>query len=337
MNSIITRALMRYHNDFFKMTEEEQDIFKLEDHDELDEKVSDFIDKELGFVDGVDDHNHKKLLERNKVGLHYNGIGPDYFMLNEFGWRKEVLKYKNFYEYNEANHIFQEESWKEDFDVPDYKQKELFNRLGEWARVEINGEFNYLNIFSYQIWVYYALEELEMDWIDKHIPYDFVPGPNNGKKTDGGTLWDMRQDANGKEGWLEQMKDFSREWTQSWYDKACYDHKWDMVFINDTSGKDFDGDPNKEYIFGSLDILKQVSFRTFVPDCEKIQGDSELAYKFRDELIEEFRAALDAKFVEVQKTPPNVVKLKKKMKVSFADGALDDLMRLDAEDDEDGD
>jgi len=314
------------------MSEDEQDAFKLQDHDELDEKISEFVNEEIGFDEKKDEYNHKKLLERNKIMLHYLGIGSNYFMLNEFGWREEVLKYKNFYEYNEANHIFQETSWAEE--SSDYKQKELFNRLSEWARVEIDGKFNYLNINSYQIWIYYAIEEFEMDWIDDHIPNEYVPGPNNGKKAKGGTIWDMRPDAQGKEGWLEQMRDFSRKWISAWYDKAIYEHKWNVVFINDTSGKDFDGDPNKEYIFGSLDILKNVGFKTFVDDCEKLKGDSELAYQYRDGIIKELRIALEEKFIEVQKTPPNVVKLRKKMKVSVADGAFDSLIDTG---DEDGD
>ncbi len=321
MNKIITRALMRHHNDFFKLTEEEQDIFKLQEHDDLDDKIEAFINKELGLND--DDKDHYKLLEYNKINLHYIGIGPNYFMLNEFGWKQEVLKYKNFYEYNEANHNFQEEP---DENFPNKTPHSLFNRLNDWARTEIDGGFFYLNLYSYQIWVHYALEEAQTDWIDEHIPYDLVDGPNNGKKEEGGYVWDMRRDAHGKEGWLEQMQDFGYKWVGEFYDNSIYDEKWNMVFINDTSGEDYDGDPNKEYIFGSVDCLKNISFKTFVDDCKKLQGDSKLAYQFRDQAIEEFIAVLDKEFIEVQKTAPNVVKLKKKMKVKVAEGAFDGLV-----------
>jgi len=334
MNKIITKALMRHHNEFFTMTEEEQDIFKLQDHEELDDKIEAFIYKEIGI--DPETNNHLEILEYNKVNLHYLGIGPNYFMLNEFGWREEVLKYKNFYEYNEGNHIYQEEAFSEDENFPDYKKQDLYNRLQEWARVEVNGEFNYLNIFSYQIWVYNALEDAEMDWIDKNLPYELVSGKNDGKRVDGGTLFDMHRDANGKEGWLDQMMDFSHIWIRDYYDSILYDNKWDCVFINDTSGKDFDGDPNKEYIFGSLDIMKNVAFTSFVEDCEKHKGDSSLVENFCDQAIKELNAALDEKFVEVQKTPKNLFKLKKKKKMNivFADGAFDGLVDANFEDDE---
>lgn len=337
MNSIITRALMRYHNDFFKMTEEEQDVFKLQDHEELDDKVEAFVREELNIPEA--DRNNRETLEYNSIVLHYSGIGPNYFMLNEFGWREEVLKYKNFYEYNEGNHNYQEEAFFEDENFEGYKKEDLYSRLSEWARVEIDNEFFYLNIFNYQIWVYYALEEAEHDWIDDNIPYDLVSGPDDGKKTDGGTLWDMRRDAKGKEGWLEQMFEFARKWTTDFYDDIKHKDMVDMVFINDTSGKDFEGDPNKDYIFGSIEVLKEISFKTFVEDCDRMQGDSELAYQFRDNAIKDFRKALDEHFIEVQKTPPNVLKIptKKKMKVAFADGALDDLARIARDDDDDGD
>jgi len=336
MNSIITRALMRYHNNFFKMTEEEQEIFKLQEHEELDAKVSEFVNKEIDFVDSRDEHNSKKLLERNKIALHYNGIGPNYFTLNEFGDADDVLKFKNLYDYNENKHNFQEDGWAED--TPDYKKLELFNRLSEWARAEIDGKFNYINIFSYQIWIYYALEAFESEWIEDHIPYEYVSGPENGKKTKGGTIWDMHPDANGKEGWLEQMRDFARDWTTAWYDKEIHENKWDVVFINDTSGQDFIGDPNMEYIFGSIDTLKKVSFRTFVDDCEKLKGDSEIAYQYRDNIIKELRVALEEKFVEVQKSPPGEMKVRTKesMTVKMADGAIDDMIKI-SQMDEDGD
>ncbi len=327
---------MRHHNDFFKMTEEEQDIFLLTDNEELDDKVRDFVYAELGF--SRDTNDHLEMLEANKILLHYDGIGPNYFMMNEFNWDEKVLRFKNFYDLNEEDHNYQENAWDEDENYEDYVKKPLFSRMNDWARAEIDGEFNYINLFSFPIYVYYALEEAEIDWIDKNVPYDLVPGPNDGKREDAGTLFDMRRDAKGKEGWLEQMQDFARDWISAWYDGCLYDEKWDCVFINDTSGKDFDGDPNKEIIFGSLNILKEIHIKTFIEDCHRLQGDSELIYQFRDNALAELTTALDEKFIEVQKTPPNVVKLKKKMKVVFADGALEDMERIaESEYDNDGD
>ena len=323
MDRILHAALMRHHNDFFKMTKEEQEVFKLQEHDELNEKIHTYVMKALDY--GEDEDNPEKQLEYNKIVLPYRGIGHGYFMLNEFDWNEDILKHKNLYEYNEAYHNWQEEALKDDENFPDAESSELYNRFASWARVIINGEFHYLNLNSIQIWLQWELEEFSGDWIDKEIPHEYVPGPDNGKKVDGGYLWDMRTDANGLEGWYEQIQSFSYKWMQETFEN----HKdvFNKVYIIDTSENEFD--PSKDYIFGSLNILKEITFKNFINDCEKVKGDIKDIIDYKDKVMNEFKSALENELVKIKKTAPNVVKFKKKMKVVMSDEALDDLNNLE--------
>lgn len=323
MNRILHAALMRHHNDFFKMSKEEQEVFKLQDHDELDEKISAHVMNALDY--GEDEDNKEKQFEYNKIVLPYRGIGDGYFMLNESDWNEEILKYKNLYEYNEAYHAWQEDALKTDENFPGYKPTELYNRFAAWGRVVISGNFHYLNLNSIQIWLQWALEEFAAEWMENEIPHEYVSGPDDGKKTDGGYLWDMRIDANGLEGWYEQINDFHYEWLHKTFDNHV--DVLDKVYIIDTT----DGklDPGRDYIFGSMEVLKKIRFKNFVNDCEKVKGDIQDIMDHKDKTIAEFKTALENKLVEIKKTPPNMMKLKKKREVVMTEGVLDDLAKLD--------
>lgn len=323
MDRILQAALMRYHNDFFKMTKEEQDIFKLQEHDELDAKIHAHVMEALDY--DKDENNPEKNFEYNKIVLPYRGIGKGYFALSEFDWNEDILKHKNLYEYNEAYHNWQEEALKDDENFPNFESTELYNRFAAWARVRINNNFHYLNLNSIQIWLQWKLEEFASDWIDEEIPHEYVSGPDNGKKVDGGYLWDMRIAADGLESWYEQIRDFSYKWMSNTFNE--HEDVFDKVYVIDTSESEID--PSKDYIFGSLNILKEITFKNFVGDCEKVKGDVKDIMDHKDKVMNEFKIALENELIEIKKTPPNVVKFKKKTKVVMSDKALDDLDNLE--------
>ena len=131
----------------------------------------------------------------------------------------------------------------------------------------------------------------------------------------------MRLDAHGLEGWYEQIRDFSREWLNKQYEETKSD--WDKVFIVDTTNStddpNFKDDPSLDYIFGSMDILKSLTFKNFVSDCDKVRGNVSELMVYKDEVLIEFESALESALEEIKQTPPNVVKLKKKMKVVMSD------------------
>jgi len=322
MNRILTKALMKYHNDFFKMSDEEQELFKLQDHDELDKKIRMFVYKELG----IDENSNDPLdsLAYNSTMLPYHGIGENNFALNEFDWNEKIFTFKNLYEYNKNYHEYQETALSEDENLTDYKPGKLYNRFNSWARVFVDKKFHYLNLFSIQIWLYWSLEEFSHAWIEKQIPHDYVTGKDNGKKTEGGYLWDTRLDAHGLEGWYEQISDFSNNYLNEKHDNTK--DMCDKVFIVDTSSIN---EPSLDYIFGSLNILNDITFKNFVKDCDNVKGDTNDLMAYKDTELMKFEKALEKALEEIKKTPPNVVKLKKKMKIVMSNEVLLDLSDLE--------
>ncbi|VAW58917.1 hypothetical protein MNBD_GAMMA08-1550 [hydrothermal vent metagenome] len=314
---------MRYHNEFFAMSPEEQDNWKLSEHDEIDKQVREFVKKELGHDD--DNNDHEKVYEYNAIMLDYLGIGPNKFMMNEFDWDLKTANTDSLYTYNKKYHEWQENACSDDENFDDYEKKELYNRFANWARAEVDSKFYYLNLDSLQMWIQWQLDDISYDWMEKHIPHDYVSGKDDGKKVEGGSLWDMRLDAHGLEGWYEQMRDFGYKWTSDQYNK--HEELGDVVFVVDKTENIYD--PSLDYIFGSLDVLKQLSFRDFIQDAEKLKGDNDVLMAYRDKVCAEFSNALDAEFEKVKKTAPNVVKLKKKMKVVMSDQALEDLGNME--------
>lgn len=323
MHPYLRQALMRHHNEFFEMTEEEQTVWKLTDKDYVDKKIRKFVKKK---VRKRGDLNPEQLLEFNTIILPYQGIGPNDFMMNEFDWDEKILRFKNLYEYNADNHEYQEKCNARDFS--EYEPKPLYNRFGSWARANVNGKFNYLNLTSYQLWLYYDADNNSFDWLDKNLPYDYVPGKDNGKKVKGGYLWDMNLDANGLEGYHEHMSKFSREWTNAKYDEDLEANEFgDVVFVIDKTDDILD--PSIDYIFGSLDVLKRLTFIDFINDCEKVPGDSAIFLELEAKRKAEFFEAMDTEFEKIKLKPSSEYEsradIKKKRSVTVADGAFDNL------------
>lgn len=322
MDYILQRALIRHCNEFFTMSPEEQDIFKLEDHDELDKKIVKFVSDAMNY--GEDEDDPIKQFEYNKIMLEYRGIGENHFMLNEYDWNKDILKHKTVYDYNVYYHEWQEEAMSSDENFPEFERTELYNRFAAWARAEINNKFHYLNVSSLQMWIHWQLEEFGFDWIDKAIPHEYVPGPENGKKTEDGTVWDFHVDAKGLEGWYEQIKDFSYKWLNNRFKEVTYLN--DVVYMLDTTNDEID--PSMDIVFGSMDILKKITFKNFIKDSENVSGDNSELLKLKNDSLKEFEQALENALVEIKKTSPNVIKLKKKMKVVMTDKAVDGMNNL---------
>ena len=74
----------------------------------------------------------------------------------------------------------------------------------------VDNNFYYVTLKSEAGFLYSALDDVADDYINELIPYDFVEGKNHGKKVNGGSLWDMRRNANGLEAQLEELN--ARTW-----------------------------------------------------------------------------------------------------------------------------
>ncbi|WP_203434322.1 hypothetical protein [Nitrosococcus halophilus] len=75
-----------------------------------------------------------------------------------------------------------------------------------WTRLEIDGVFQYVSLSMAAGHLHGKLKEWGFDKIQELIPYEYVGGPEHGKKEGQGRIWDLRVDAGGREAQLEELQ-----------------------------------------------------------------------------------------------------------------------------------
>jgi len=286
MNTIIRRALERYAPDVLKLDSYEQDKWKLQDHPDIDDDVCMFVRDHLNLTDNVSTIAQK--LAYNKIMLHYTGIGSNYFMLNECDWGSDVLVNETLYEFNTKRHIFREGAVQ--------SNNVLTNLFADWARVEIDGNFFYLNVDSIQQWIFWQVDDVVLEWIDTKIPNEYIPGPEHGMDTEHGTRWDMEINAYGRENEHDIIRRYAYDLTVEIYKN--HTRLDDAVYIfDDNMNQEYD--PQLQYVFGSIDVLRQIKFTTFVEDCAALRKDPHELFAMKDDIISQIINKLEAKLDSV--------------------------------------
>lgn len=332
----VRRAIISVEPDYFAWPAEIQERYRatMSDKDRLrirqvllkvlfDIKTTSRDDLEAA----LDCFNDEQYLLLNSAMLQLTGIGDDYIFLNEsMAENTNLLDYGTIYDYDYADHLFQESMRQKDDSA--YIAKSYRGTLYyRWARLQINGVFHYANLCILAGYQYCKLEEFGFDKINEMIPHEYVDGKNHGKREGKGSIFDLRVDAGGLEAQLDELKDryykylFSR--SESILDD--FDAKAPKrVYLVDVSRG---SEPHIDIIFTDKSALQAVNFRQFMNDCQAIKGNSvELT-----ELIEkEYQEALD--FLEkshldiITNFDPKVVKLRKKKKIIISDDAARDLL-----------
>ena len=155
-----------------------------------------------------------------------------------------------------------------------------------------------------------------------------VHGKDDGKPEKGGFLLDMRIDANGYEGQLEELK-------HRWY-RYQYEHWFTLskrfeqlppaVYVHDEK---WDSDPHRSFIFSNAELLHHLRWRYFIADCKFFMTDYSTLAKDITQEIEQTRIWITDNHKDVMNNfDPNVVKLRKKRKIIMTPGALDDLSSM---------
>lgn len=262
----------------------------------------------------------------NEVVLPLHGIGEDCFFLNEaFPGEENLLDFATIRDYDENSYRFQEEMRKKE--DPSYSERPYRGSLYlNWARLFIDERFAYATLSMAAGRLYAELESTASDLIEQHIPHRYVPGPNHGKVE--GESWecDLRLDANGEEGILEELR--RRVWAYEadrWeallttYD----DSPVSGVYLVDESD---DGETRLHFVFTDKRALSAVRFRSFLRDCRRMERPaSEI-----ETALESERSALatfvDDQLADVRNTyDPKVSRLVKRRKVMVMKGAFDKL------------
>ena len=264
------------------------------------------------------------------------GIGDNAFRLCELqGTEFDLTAFDSFYEMDVAEFEYQEEARikhsQENYQKRDYRLYLNHN----WVRMLDNEQnFYYSTHSSLSCYLIDEIENITNELIETLIPHKLVEGPDHGKDTEGGTVWDFQCQANGLEPQFEALESSALRYRQNAREQldnefdaspgaAIYFHK----YCDDING------PCWDVIVKNAETAKKISFPSFLSDCQKyaqpIENLDVLKAREREKL-ERFLYREHKRILE--NIDPKVVQLKKKMKVVVAPGALDNLSRLPNED-----
>jgi len=334
------KGLMVADSHYYAWPEKQQERFRATMSEKARNKVQRVLIKCLLGIkcspqelsDTWDDIPLSKLNMINWANLLTQGIGEDYIFLNEYmAEGKCLLDFSTLYDYDYNDHLFQEEAKKQDF--PDYKGADYFAyRHPTWVRLLIQEQFFYATFTSLAT---YFLDEIETagdDHIKQLIPHEYVDGKNQGKPEKGGFLWDMKIDAGGLEAQLEELKSrwyiYQRE---RWYAVSkMFSDLPPAVYIQD---QDWDDDPHRFFIFNNASTLKLIRWRHFLSDCEPLITDFLVMEEQLKKKTGDAISWLSENHRDILKNfDPKVVKLRKKYKIVMSPRALEDLAKIDTDD-----
>jgi len=332
----LRRAIISVVPDYFAWTVDEQERYRANMSDDDNFRIRQIVVNVLFDIKtatrddletALDDFDDGQYLLLNSTLLQLTGIGDDLFFLNEyFAENTSLLDFGTLYDYDYADHVFQETMRQQD--DPNYIAKPYRGSLYfRWARLQINGVFHYANLCVLAGYVHSKLEEFGFDKINGLIPHKYVNGKNHGKREGQGSLFDMRIDAGGLEPQLEELKDRYYRYLSMRFESLLdgyHANASKRVYQVDDNQET---EPHRDFIFTHISALQAVRFRHFMQDCNAIQGDP---VELKALLEQEYQAAVG--FLEhahqdiVANFDPKVVKLRKKMKVIISYAAAKDLL-----------
>ncbi len=335
----LKRAIIKYVPGYFSWDVERQEQFRVNKPEEISFQIRRYLLAELlgititseeEMAEAEDHFSESQWSTINSALLPLQGIGDDYFFLNEsFSKGKSILSYATLYDYDFADFQLQEEWRKQDIDG--YEGRPYHGSLYlTWARLQIDGRFSYAVLTMLAGYIYSELDAFGDDYISELIPYEFKPGKAHGQKDEKGYIrYDMQADAGGLEPQLDELKrrfwkelQVSLERLQLEFSKESRQ----QVFILDTSRA---GDPEYHFIFTDKTVLSCIGLRTFMADCRKVEqkDHSILAAKIQKEK-ELMRQFLDEQYADIMANfDTRIVKFRKKKKIRFhKDSGLADLL-----------
>lgn len=261
----------------------------------------------------------------NSTLLLLQGIGEDCFWLNESLGEHTLRDFTTLYDYDYADHSFQETARSEE--SPDYAVKPYRCRLHlTWARLFIDGRFHYATLSMAAAYILSAIDDAGEELIGTIIPHKYVHGKNHGKRKGAGTIYDMVVDAAGQESQLHQLRDrFLKQYLNERYENLQQNFDQDAaktVFFIDKSTAE---ENNVEIIFTDQTALRHVRLRSFMQDCRSIQDAR--GSIILDQMIEREKEAA-TEFIHrthqdiCKNYDPGVVEFRKRRQIVVADNVM---------------
>ena len=260
------------------------------------------------------------------------GIGEDSFSLSEsFAADDSLLDFPTLLSYDQGDHAFQEESRKHD--DPKHVTRPYAGALhSTWARCQISGRLCYLTL-SMAAWHLYAtMQEAASDEIERLVPHRHVPGPDDGTVEQGGLIrWDMRVEADGQEGLLEELQrrtwDYEFRRSQELLLEYRSSSQAATFFIDNPYPGDPTADMNLLIVFSDPEALARVRFTSFLRDCRAIERPLQELELIEDQEVQRIVVYVNEQHADLLRNfDPKVVTLRKRRKVMMHPEALRDIV-----------
>ncbi len=321
----LRRAIIAVKSDYFAWPEHVQEHYRVALPDDDRFKIDKVLlatlfniraDTPEAMAAAFDDFDETQYLLYNSAILPLTGIGDDCFYLTEWlGEHKTLLDFATLYDYDYADHDFQEQARAAEF--PDYTAKPYRGSLYHtWARLLIDGAFYYANLSMVAGYIYSQLDDFGSDRIRELIPHVYVAGPNHGKREGNGRLWDRRADAGGQEAQLKELRQRYYRYTAA---------RWEALsqrLDKQAEGKVYQVDQNQEhephmdFMFTDKTVLQAVRFRHFMSDCRAMMGDSQELQTLIDQERLAARVYLAHHYQDIlENFDPTIVEFRKKRKI----------------------
>ena len=336
--AIVKRLLMRIDPLFFTYDKSKQDKERQSYYHQYDDMITEFLFKhvfEIGFEKGKE--NEDKLSKEqldlfNAYLTALTGFGENSFIYNEYQPKDfDLSLYASLYDYDFEEFNFQQNARNEHSDGEIVERPYRLYLNSNWTRLlDEQGCFYYSTQSSLSNYLYDKLSEHASDRMDQLIPHDFVDGPDNGKKTKGGYLWDVKLEAYGLEAQLDELKDRYRDYLNRVLDEMndTFHEDSECAVYFEKSTVD-DDEPRWDVIIKNAQTAKNIDFQSYLNDCEKYLKPNEELEELTQQELEKLDVFINENYQDVMENfDPKVKLFKRKMDVIIALEALEGLDRM---------
>lgn len=195
----LRRAMIRVCPDYFCMSVSEQEKYRVTMSKDdrfiiwqqlFNDLLNASVRMQADLDRAQDEVDHTTLNILNAAMLPIQGIGEDYFWLNEGFDKKTLLDFETLYDYDLDDHHFQESARQRDF--PDYEIQPYRGSLYcRWARLFIDDVFTYGILNCAAGYLLTKIESHGSAVMDRLLPHEYVHGKNHGKQDGKGFLFDQ--------------------------------------------------------------------------------------------------------------------------------------------------
>lgn len=311
----LRQALMAAEPAFFGWDPFEQDRYRRDMPDAARAALEHRLDAEGG---SADDPGPRRVDAVNALKLPLFGIGADCFYLNEPG--------NGWYDMETVADLSQDH-YGADPERAENRLPFMGQFYPSWCRYLRRGHLAYATLTAFHHYVCDETARLHDRLMDHLIPHRFVEGAAHGEKTAGGTIWDMKRDANGLEGQLDEL--IQRAWKiqNELYLRAlgdCHARNSGQVFRVVKS----DGlEAMTSWVFDGIEAMQGVRLTHFLDDVHARRASRRILVEQIAPYCDEAGRRLRQEHEDIMRHwNPELARLKPKRRIVLSDQAASDLM-----------